>query len=264
MKELGLYRTTKVNYVPYANDGNGRDKYIASDRGGLFSNNNSTNPENTRRTGTTLNTKISYKSVSPYFKTPNFHYHSDGYGRDSYIYTNGGGLIYDSKPLNSYKLTDFLRSNEDNGVFINKNERIWLSKNQDKYQKFLRAKEKDIIDRLYENEKKKFTKNKKVEDSRPLQTEADDIKLPKLFDKKYCTTLDNNIENEKIEDNKNGEYTANNIMVKNKTNNNLDGQNLLESLSKINNFDATKRLKRTNKSFNQAYLHLRNVNYNYS
>lgn len=158
MKELGLYRTSKGGYVPYNTDGNGRDRYIAINSGGFISNNNTVSPDNIRRTGTNLYTKVSYKSVSPYVKSPNFHYHSDGRGRDSYIYSNGGGLIYDSKPLNSYKLTDFLRGSEE----VNKNERVWLSKNENKYQKYLRSMERNVVNRLYEKDKDKFIKKKKM------------------------------------------------------------------------------------------------------
>ena len=51
---------------------------------------------------------------------------------------------------------------------------------------------------------------------------------------------------------------------KNKTNNNLDNEHFIKYLSKINNFDEKKRIKKdNNKLFNQAYLHLRNINYNY-
>ena len=112
-----LYRTFKSNYVPYFPDGNGRDRYIAFDNAGFFPNKES-KKENVRRTGTSFDTKISYKYISPYMKAPNFHYHSDGNGRDSYIYSNGGGLFYDSKPLNSYKLTDFLRANDYGTTYI--------------------------------------------------------------------------------------------------------------------------------------------------
>ena len=98
--------------------------------------------------------------MSPYMKTPNFHYHSDGNGRDSYIYTNGGGLYYDTKPLGSYKLTDFLRSSD----IIPRKEKVWVSKAQDKYNRFLRSKERGIITRLYENEKRKFIKKKKEDE----------------------------------------------------------------------------------------------------
>lgn len=254
MKELGLYRTSKGGYVPYNTDGNGRDRYIAINSGGFISNNNTASPDYIRRTGTNLITKISYKSVSPYVKTPNFHYHSDGRGRDSYIYTNGGGLIYDSKPLNSYKLTDFLRGKEE----VNKNEKVWLSKNENKYQKYLRSMERSVINRLYEKDKNKFIKKKKAENEESEVAQNDEeVKLPKLpsIDKKeksepnlYSTLNKNN----------------NNILMKNRTNNNLNEEKLYEMLAKINNFDSTRRFKKSNKHFNQAYLHLRNLNSNYA
>jgi hypothetical protein len=280
LKDLGLYRTMKLNYVPYFTDGNGRDRYIAFDNGGFFTNKES-NKENTRRTGTSFDTKVTYKYVSPYMKTPNFHYHSDGNGRDSYIFTNGGGLFYDSKPLNSYKLTDFLRANE---TGFSRNGKVWVSKSQDKYNKLLRAKEKDIIFRLYENEKRKFIKKKKAEELndfmednneepyKTIQTEIEVTKLPKLNDKKNninydaSNTLNNDLDNP-IEDNE--KEPSKTIDVNKKSNRKFifpknihehEGM-LLNSLSKINNFDVSKKLKKSNKSFNQAYFHLRNVNY---
>ena len=277
IKDLGLYRTMKLNYVPYFTDGNGRDRYIAFDNAGFFANKQA-NKENVRRTGTSFDTKISYKYVSPYMKAPNFHYHSDGNGRDSYIYTNGGGLYYDSKPLNSYKLTDFLRGNDN--PTKKKDGKVWFSKSQDKYNKLLRAKEKDIIFRLYENEKQKFLKKKSVENEdnylenrndegyNTIQTEVETTKLPKLMDRSYINTLDSLNKEKSEEENKisntsdlkkrNKPY----LFSKNMTDNAFNEETLLKSISKINDFDVSKKLKRTNKSFNQAYFHLRNVNYN--
>ena len=179
IKDLGLYRTFKSNYVPYFTDGNGRDRYIAFNNAGFFPN-KETNKENVRRTGTSLDTKISYKYVSPYMKAPNFHYHSDGNGRDSYIFSNGGGLYYDSKPLNSYKLTDFLRADNFTTSY-NKTGKVWVSKSQDKYNKILRAKEKDIINRLYENEKKKFIKTKKENDENSQEESKNEYKYLYAF-----------------------------------------------------------------------------------
>ena len=277
IKDLGLYRTMKLNYVPYFTDGNGRDRYIAFDNAGFFANKQA-NKENVRRTGTSFDTKISYKYVSPYMKAPNFHYHSDGNGRDSYIYTNGGGLYYDSKPLNSYKLTDFLRGNDN--PTKKKDGKVWFSKSQDKYNKLLRAKEKDIIFRLYENEKQKFLKKKSEENEdnylenrndegyNTIQTEVETTKLPKLMDRSYINTLDSLNKEKSEEENKisntsdlkkrNKPY----LFSKNMTDNDFNEETLLKSISKINDFDVSKKLKRTNKSFNQAYFHLRNVNYN--
>ena len=273
MHEYGLYRTMKLNYVPYFTDGTGRDRYIAFDNGGFFTN-REVKKENSRRTGTSFDTKITYKYMSPYMKTPNFHYHSDGNGRDSYIYTNGGGLYYDTKPLGSYKLTDFLRSSD----IIPRKEKVWVSKAQDKYNRFLRSKERGIITRLYENEKRKFIKKKKedeFEDNyydfnndnyQTIQTEVETTKLPKLMDRNNMNTLDtlnNNLENngeEQMETSKtiDAQKRTRNLMIKN--NNEMDEEKLLKSISKINQFDVSKKLKRINKSYNQAYFHLRNKN----
>ena len=274
MHEYGLYRTMKLNYVPYFTDGTGRDRYIAFDNGGFFTN-REVKKENSRRTGTSFDTKITYKYMSPYMKTPNFHYHSDGNGRDSYIYTNGGGLYYDTKPLGSYKLTDFLRSSD----IIPRKEKVWVSKAQDKYNRFLRSKERGIITRLYENEKRKFIKKKKedeFEDNydfnndnyQTIQTEVETTKLPKLMDKNNMRTIDtlnNNLENngeEQMETSKTieSQKRTRNLMKNNTINNEIDEENLLKSISKINQFDVSKRMKRINKSYNQAYFHLRNKN----
>jgi len=271
IKELGLYRTMKFNFVPYYTDGNGRDRYIAFNNGGFFQSKNS-NKDDIKRTGTSFDTKISYKSVSPYIKAPNFHYHSDGNGRDSYIVTNGGGLYYDSKPLNSYKLTDFLRTNDFGSVYT-KPGKVWMSKAHSKYNKFLKSKEKEIINRLYESEKKFFIKNKKVEKDhsfnepekeekyKTLQTE--ETKLPRL-NRRYFNTLDNEKEDMNEQEKEISKSLFNErkkkLLRKNITIN--QDELLLERLSKINNFDASNNIKKKNKSFNQAYFHLRNKNYN--
>ena len=272
IKDLGLYRTMKLKYVPYFTDGNGRDRYIAFNNGGFFRN-KETNKENVRKTGTSFDTKISYKYVSPYMKAPNFHYYSDGNGRDSYICINGGGLFYDSKPLNSYKLSDFLRT-DNYGSMYKKTGRSWMTKAHRKYNKLLKSKEKDIINRLYESQKIKFMKKKKnghpnlsyqqynEEKYNPLLT---DFKgLPKV-DKKYYYTLENINDIEKNEETKEKNKTVYNnrkkiMLKKNLIINNEDF--VLDSLSRINKFDASNKLKKKNKSFNQAYFHIRNSNYN--
>ena len=159
----GLYRTFKENYVPYFADGRGRDRYIAYNNAGFFHDYpNPINPQNSHRTGTVFYSKVSEHYKSPYSKAPNFHYHSDGNGRDKYILDNGGGLYTDSKPLVSYRLTDFLRKSEYDYRTDKTRHRVALSRAELKYQKFLRNKEKEIINRLYNNEKKKFMKKLKI------------------------------------------------------------------------------------------------------
>ena len=158
----GLYRTFKINYVPYFADGRGRDRYIAYNNAGFFHDfPKSLSPTNSYKTGTFFGTKIIKHYKSPSVKAPNFHYHSDGNGRDKYILVNGGGLYYDSKPLISYKLTDFLRKNDYQYHHTPSNRRVALSRDEIRYNQLLRSKEKELIKRLYINEKKKFMKRKK-------------------------------------------------------------------------------------------------------
>ena len=162
---LGLYRTFKSNYIPYYANGNGRDRYILYDNAGFFHNfQKSLSPSNIYKTGTFFSTKMTQQNKTQSIKAPNFHYHANGSGRDRYILANGGGLYSDSKPLISFKLSDFLRKHETNyNVPPIKRGRISLSKAEIKYNKLLRNKEKGIIKRLYENEKKKFLKKNKTD-----------------------------------------------------------------------------------------------------
>ena len=55
------------------------------------------------------------------------------------------------------------------------------------------------------------------------------------------------------------------LWLKKRINNNdiNNDEMLLKSISKINQIDVDKKLKRINKSFNQAYFHLRNNNLKY-
>ena len=163
MKSYGLYRTFKENYVPYFEDGRGRDRYIAYNNAGFFHGYQKyISPSDYKKTGTVFGTKIIHNNRSPSIKAPNFRYHSDGNGRDNYILVNSGGLFYQSKPLISYQLTDFLRKS-DNQNYSTRNKRIALSRAEIKYNKLLKDKEKEIIQRLYTNEKKKFMKKKKFD-----------------------------------------------------------------------------------------------------
>lgn len=161
---LGLYRTTKSNFIPYYANGNGRDRYILFDNAGFFHNFRKTlSPSNIYRTGTIFSSRIIQHNKDQSIKSPNFHYHSDGQGRDKYISVNGGGLYSDPKPLISFKLIDFLRKNEKYSMPKIKKGRICLSKAEVNYIRYLKEKEKRVIKRLYENEKKKFMKKNKTD-----------------------------------------------------------------------------------------------------
>lgn len=158
----GLYRTFKTNHVPYFPDGNGRDRYIAYNNAGFFKD-FSTSPINNGgyRTGTFFSTKIITHTKSTSVKTPNFHYYACGNGRDKYILVDGGGLFTQTKPLISYKLTDFLRKN-DESISPVKKMRRYLSRDEKIYNKLLKEKEKDLIKRLYTNSRKKITQKSKL------------------------------------------------------------------------------------------------------
>ena len=236
----GLYRTFKENYVPYFADGRGRDRYIAYNNAGFFHDfPKSLSPTNTYKTGTFFGTKIIQHNKSPSVKAPNFHYHSDGNGRDKYILINGGGLFYDSKPLISYKLTDFLRKNDYKTPF---HRRVVLSRDEMRYNQLLRSKEKELIKRLYIKEKKKFMKRKKFDPNNWFS--SDEIKtdnnyndninrnktntlfLPKNKVKgKECITPRCNYENNKNEFNNNYFYGSKANTIKNRPRLLIDSHN---------------------------------------
>ena len=158
----GLYRTFKSNYVPYFPDGNGRDRYIVYNNAGFFKNfPSSPNNKDLSRTGCFFSTKIVNHMKSSSVKSPNFHYHADGNGRDKYIIVNGGGLFSETKPLISYKLTDFLRKNDQNISPVRKYKEF-LSRDEIKYNKLLKEKERNLIKRLYTNCKKRFMNRPKL------------------------------------------------------------------------------------------------------
>ena len=159
----GLYRTFKSNYVPYFPDGNGRDRYIAYNNAGFFKNYPGSQKDSylNNKNGCFFGTKIVTQVKSPSVKTPNFHYYADGNGRDKYILVNGGGLFTQSKPLISYKLTDFLRNDDDN-LSPKKKIRAYLSRDEIKYNNLLKENERNVIKRLYLNERKKFMKRPKI------------------------------------------------------------------------------------------------------
>lgn len=159
---MALYRTFKTNHVPYFPDGSGRDRYIAYDNAGFYKNYNfpSKAQNSGYQTNTFFSTKIPVHMKTASIKTPNFHYHANGSGRDKYIIVNGGGLFTDSKPLISYKLTDFLRNNDN--ISPIKKTKTYFSRDELKYNKLLRNIEKNLVKRLYTNEKKKFIKRPRL------------------------------------------------------------------------------------------------------
>ena len=272
----------KDKYVPYPCDGRGRDRYIGYNNGGFFVKNLSISTnKNNKDTGTAFDTKINNRyPISPSIKAPNFHYHADGNGRDSYIISNGGGLYYDSKSLNSYKLIDFLRNNEPSYTkshTIN-TENMRCSQMQMRYNKFLREKEKSVINRLYEQEKIK-RKNLKISigkeednsnENPQTKCVSKSLVLPKLGNKQtrsfteVCLKDVNEVcaNDENVKKNENSETFKNNLLTISHGGSRCFTQDhLLKNFEKLTKYDADKRYKKDNQNFNQAYLHLRNANY---
>ena len=220
---IGLYRTFKSNYVPYFPDGMGRDRYIAYNNAGFFKYFPNT-PKNdfNNRTGCFFGTKIITHTKSPSIKAPNFHYYADGNGRDQYILVNGGGLFNQTKPLISYKLTDFLR--KDNSIISPvKKVKVFLSRDEIKYNKILKERERNIIKRLYSNERKKF------------------IKRPAINFKSFFSVEQlNNDSRENLINN-----TKSFLFAKNKTqNNSKEKDNKLHNLTERNNDNGNKLFKK--------------------
>ena len=192
---LGLYRTFKSNYIPYFATGDGRHRYILYDNAGFFHNNpKSLSPSNIYKTGTFFSSKVVHHNKTQSIKAPNFHYHSNGNGRDKYILVNGGGLFSDSKPLISFKLSDFLRKNEEKyDSPKNKKGKITLTKAEIYYNKLIRDKERGVIKRLYDDEKKKFMKKNKteffsVDKFNKIENDINDNEIDKCLTTRYEKT----------------------------------------------------------------------------
>ena len=273
---FGLYRTFKSNFIPYYANGGGRDKYILYDNAGFFHNpQKALSPSNIYRTGTFLGTKIIKNKITPSIKAPTFHYHANGSGRDRYILSNGGGLYSDSKPLSSFKLSDFLRKNENNNMNNNippiKRSRIYLSRNEIIHNKLLRNKEKDIVRRLYENEKKKFLKKNKT-DLFSFENIEENNRNEPLGEK--CLTSKNEKNNNNIK-----RFSAYKLkLINNKIKNGIEiGKNendlkvqcltdrtprdIYSDIKKIKHFTDLKNKNRKLRAIKPPYFHILNENF---
>lgn len=75
----------------YHTDGTGRDTYIGLNNGGLYK---AYNPVPAPPVTSFVSKKQPYSSPAPRMSAKMLHYHSDGFGRDSYIGCNEGGLAH--------------------------------------------------------------------------------------------------------------------------------------------------------------------------
>ena len=139
----------RPNIILYTRDGTGRDSYISYNDGGFWKDIDQKIKPKPKFPFTPFSTQHSFrKNPMP------LHYHSDGFGRDSYIFHNNGGLTNGFTPLSNYKLQCFLRQNS--GNFYPNSNKIKLNKSELKHKNLIYKIQQNVIKRLYENEKKKF------------------------------------------------------------------------------------------------------------
>lgn len=267
----------KKKNVPYYGNGAGRETYILYNGGGYFSSKNILfNQEQSLRTRTSLDNKITKNYKSPFYKkAPIIHYFGTGKGRETYVLSNGGGLCTSEKSLNSYKLTDFLRT-KDGSISRNygRNGKLGLSKSEFKYQEYLQKKENELIKRLYDKDKIKFTRLKPIltEENTKIYPNDDNIKerLQKVI---YNQTETCNKETFNFINNINKGYKGIQTklfknpklskklkcsVIKRHTKN-LTEDKLRISIDKINSYESKNIQKKFNKPIIQPYLHLRNI-----
>jgi hypothetical protein len=165
MDSIGyIHRAFNPRINHYESDGLGRDGYISCNNGGFYTN-IVTNTENRMYDRRTNNTKAFHslrKNVAP------LKYRSDGSGRDGYILHEHGGLERDYKPLKEYHPKDFLRTPQSCIYSFKSNlnagkmaKTVYVSKEELSLNNTLKSIEKGLINRLYWEEKAKFTRNLK-------------------------------------------------------------------------------------------------------
>lgn len=194
-------KLNSTKMIMYVNDGLGRDTFISYNNGGFLNDNY-----------IKLNNKE--KFPHPRFSTT-FHslkrlpapflYIRDGTGRDSYIAYNNGGLTKEEK-----KLKYNLRNYDNNNIKPNFN-KLHLSQVEIKNNLMLKKIENGVIDRLYNNSKKKLNNyfNLKKNEKK------------KIFkrNKSCCIIYNNNIGNI---------YKTNNLYNKNNLNKSIQKYKILK------------------------------------
>ena len=168
-----IWRTERPRFPRYISDGRGRDYYIMYDNGGYWED----------------QFKLLKKPDYEYSKYNNhyslFHqaapvkFIPSGNGRENYI-INSMGLCHDQRPLASYSLNEFLRSNTENKF---KSRNNFMSRDQKKYNDRLVSLEKQLIHRLY----RVPMKIKKEREKEANEDSQDGNILPDINGDKYRT-----------------------------------------------------------------------------
>lgn len=143
-------RTIKTNFLFYKTDGFGRDSYINYNNGGFWKD---TSKIPIHRQKFSLSPYCSPKNSQKV--APSFKYRSDGSGRDSYVLFNEGGLVRSYVPYNSIPLQHYLRNDQSLSSTCNYR-KTYLTRNETKAQSLLHKIQKNVVDRLYTKEKRKF------------------------------------------------------------------------------------------------------------
>jgi hypothetical protein len=145
-------------YTQYSPDGFGRDFYIIYNNGGLLDKLNKVKIKDNYDVISTVRYFNTKRNVAP------FKYRSDGSGRDTYVLHEHGGLERDHKSLKTYHLKDFLRRPESHSFNFRSspmregvnNKTLYLSRKENNQNQKIKSIEKDLAERLYYSEKKKF------------------------------------------------------------------------------------------------------------
>ena len=146
-------RTVKTNIILYSTDGMGRDGYITYNNAGFWKGNIKQIIPKETFVRTPFTNFHSLKNIPPIWT-----YYSDGSGRDSYVYYNNGGLKKQFRPLAAQKLQNFLREkiidnhkNNHHKIHLSRDEKIYLNK--------IKQVQKDLVNRLYNQNINKFKNN---------------------------------------------------------------------------------------------------------
>ena len=156
MNNTSLFnRTVKTNIILYKSNGKGRDDYISHNSGGFWKN---VKPIKVKE----CFYRHPFGVYHSWNRTPPIWlYHSDGSGRDSYVYNDNGGLMkkYNSMVTNCQNFLWI--KNEESKENLKK--KIKLTRGEKIYLKKINKIQNDLVNRLYNKRnirKKIFIKDK--------------------------------------------------------------------------------------------------------
>ena len=153
-----IWRTERPRFPRYISDGRGRDYYIMFNNGGYWEDQFRLLKKKDYEYPKYNNHYSLFHQAAPVKFIPS------GKGRENYI-IQSMGLCHDQRPLASYNLNEFLRSNTENKYQSRNN---FMSRDQKKYNDRLYSLEKKLIHRLYKvpmKIKKEREKVREIEES---------------------------------------------------------------------------------------------------